>query len=111
MLGRKYIGHLLTGYHRNYPLQATLSPSKQRETGKTSESIDFEYDVITEMRVKDPGAVEEMVRIFNDPVIGPIFVEDEHRFLDRDSVLMLVCDETNTGTTLGAGEVPVQVLK
>ena len=104
VLGRKYIGHLLTGYHRNYPVHASLSPSKQRETGEPSPEVDFEWDVITEMRVKDQAAVEEMVKIFNDPEIGPIFVEDEHRFLDRDQVLMLVCDEMNTGTELNPGE-------
>src|SRR3546814_4013191 len=65
------------------------------------EPFEYEYDCITEMRIKSEEAADEMLRIFNDPVIGKTFVDDEHRFLDRKLVVMLKCDEVDTGTGTG----------
>jgi len=95
-LAEKYIGHLLTGYHRNYPTFATLNPSEQPE-GSEVKPYDFQYDAVTEMRVRDDAAIAEIARIFNDPAIQPILAEDELKFLDRASTVMLVCDEVATG--------------
>jgi len=96
-LAQKYIGHLLERYVRNYPLQAVLNPSNQSQEPGASATTS-EYDVITEMYLKDALAVQEMSRIFNDPDINPILVKDELKFLDRASTLMLVCDQVDTGT-------------
>lgn len=96
-LAKKYIGHLLTGYHRNFPNVALLNPSEQLP-GTTPEPYDFEYDAVVEMRVKDAESVAEISRIFNDPDIRPILVEDELTFLDREATVMLVCDESSDGT-------------
>jgi hypothetical protein len=98
-LAQKYIGHLLVSYHRNYPTFACLDPSNI-PPGTEPEPYDIGYDAITEMRVKDMAAVEEITRIFNDPVIQPILREDEKRFLDQKSSVMIMCDETNTGVDL-----------
>ncbi|WP_162986924.1 EthD domain-containing protein [Sphingomonas paeninsulae] len=100
MLAHQYVGHLLEGYHRNYPVEGWLAPSSKREDGVV-EPFEYEYDCITEMRIKDEAAADEMLQIFNDPVIGKIFVDDEHRFLDRKKVVMLTCDEVNNGTGTG----------
>lgn len=100
-LAQKYIGHLLTGYHRNYPTFALLNPSEQAP-GTTPTPYAFGYDAVVEMRVRDDAAVEEIGRIFNDPAIQPILAEDELHFLDRAETVMLVCEEVNTGTTLEA---------
>jgi hypothetical protein len=86
---QKYIGHLLIGYHRNYPIFATLNPSEV-PPGTQPVPYDVGYDVITEMRVKDQAALEEIVRIFNDPVIQPILRADERRFLDDKASVMIV---------------------
>src|SRR3546814_6456172 len=56
--------HLLEGYHRNYPIEGWLAPSSKREDGIV-EPFEYEYDCITEMRIKDEEAAEEMLRIFN----------------------------------------------
>lgn len=96
-LAQKYIGHLLERYVRNYPVQAVLNPSNQAK-GTAPSPVASEYDVITEMYLKDALAAQEMSRIFNDPDINPILVEDELKFLDRASTLMLVCDPVDTGT-------------
>jgi uncharacterized protein (TIGR02118 family) len=99
-LAQKYIGHLLEKYIRNYPVFASLNPSNQ-PAGSPPTPYDFEYDVVTEMYLKDEAAVAEMTRIFHDPAINPILVEDELRFLDRDQTLMLVIDQVDTGTAPG----------
>lgn len=105
LYAQKYIGHLLTGYHRNYPIFTSLNPSNQPE-GKEVEPYDFGYDAITEMRVKDDAALLEIQRIFNDPKIQPILMKDELKFLDRESIVMIVSDEVDTGVTLPPGKQP-----
>ena len=94
---QKYIGHLLTGYVRNYPTFAALDPSNVPE-GSEPAPYDIGYDAITEMRVKDMAAVEEIGRIFNDPAIQPILKEDERKFLDDKATVMIICDEVDNGT-------------
>lgn len=94
-LAEKYIGHLLLKYVRNFPLFATLNPSDQPE-GSTPAPFDIGYDAITEMWVPDEAAAAEMSRIFNDPVINPILVEDELKFLAREQTVMIVMEETES---------------
>lgn len=96
LLAKKYIGHLLNDYVRNYPTFALLNPSNI-PPGTTPEPYDIGYDCITEMHVPDQAAIEEITRIFNDPEINPILVEDELRFLDRDKTVMIMVDVVNTG--------------
>lgn len=103
---QKYIGHLLTGYVRNYPTFAALDPSNVPE-GSEPPAYDVGYDAITEMRVRDMAAVEEIGRIFNDPEIQPILKEDERKFLDDSKTVMIVCDEADTGVDFYAEPNPV----
>lgn len=98
-LAQKYIGHLLLGYKRNFPLFAALNPSNV-PPGTQPQPYDIGYDCITEMWVKDEAALAEMSRIFNDPAINPVLVEDELKFLQRDATVMIVSDEVDTGTAL-----------
>ena len=104
---QKYIGHLLTGYVRNYPTFAALDPSNV-PPGTEPKPFDTGYDAITEMRVRDMAAIEEIARIFNDPKIQPILKEDERRFLDDKATVMIICDEVDTGTAFS--KEPQQVL-
>jgi len=96
VLAKKYIGHLLTDYIRNYPTFALLNPSELPE-GAEPVPYDIGYDCITEMHVENQAAVEEMTRIFNDPEINPILVEDELKFLERDQTVMIMVEVVNTG--------------
>lgn len=93
---QKYIGHLLTGYVRNYPMMAILNPSGV-PAGSQPAPYEIGYDAITEMRVKDMAAIEEIGRIFNDPDIQPILKADEKKFLDDKATVMIVCDERDSG--------------
>lgn len=96
LLAKKYIGHLLHDYIRNYPTFALKNPSNIPE-GTEPIPYDIGYDCITEMHVPDQAAVDEMTRIFNDPDINPILVEDELRFLERDETVMIMVEVVNTG--------------
>lgn len=93
---QKYIGHLLVSYVRNYPTMALLDPSNVTP-GVPPVPHDIGWDAITEMRVKDMAAVEEISRIFNDPAIQPILKADERKFLDDKATVMIMCDERDTG--------------
>lgn len=95
-LAQKYIGHLLTGYVRNYPILATLDPSNA-PVNVPPVPYDVGYDAITEMRVRDMAAVAEIGRIFNDPQVQPILKADEQKFLDDKATVMIVCDECDSG--------------
>lgn len=97
VLAKRYIGHLLLDYVRNYPTFALLNPSNVPE-GTAPEPYDIGYDCITEMFVKDQAAVDEMGRIFNDPQINPILVEDELKFLERDKTVMIMVEVVSNGT-------------
>lgn len=100
LLAKKYIGHLLKDYVRNYPSFALLNPSEIPE-GTEPQPYDIGYDCITEMHVENQDAIQEMTRIFNDPEINPILVEDELKFLERDQTVMIMVDVINNGTKLG----------
>ena len=99
VLGKKYIGHLLNDYVRNYPTFAFRNPSNIPE-GTTPTPYDIGYDCITEMHVENQAAIDEMTRIFNDPEINPILAEDELRFLDREATVMIMVEVVNNGTKL-----------
>jgi hypothetical protein len=99
VLAKTYIGHLLKDYIRNYPTFALLNPSEIPE-GTEPQPYDIGYDCITEMHVENQAAIDEMTRIFNDPEVNPILVEDELKFLERDKTVMIMVEVVNNGTTL-----------
>ena len=93
-LAHKYIGHLLKGYKRNYPRMAYLNPTDV-PPGVEPKPVQFGYDCITEMLVENEAALMEVNRIFADPDINAVLIEDELKFLDRPANLMVICDEIN----------------
>ena len=99
VLAKKYIGHLLKDYIRNYPSFALLNPSNIPE-GTEPQPYDIGYDCITEMYVENQAAIDEMTRIFNDPEVNPVLVEDELKCLERDQTVMIMVEVVNNGTTL-----------
>ncbi|SCW38016.1 EthD domain-containing protein [Sphingobium faniae] len=81
-LAHKYMGHLFTEYRRNY----TVPFSEHHGDDPNPGFADSPYDCVTEIRLTDHAAWEEMQRIAGDPVIGPILQEDEERFMDRSAL-------------------------
>lgn len=89
VLGKKYLGHLISRYVRNYVQPADPSrPSRHA----------FAYDCITEWTMHDAAAFDEAMRIFKDPEIGTIFRDDEKHFLQSDSITLVLVDPRDTGT-------------
>lgn len=94
-LAHKYIGHLLLDYRRNYP--ETVSGIA---TGDGGAHLEAPYDVVTEMRFENQQAIDEMLRIFAEPEINAILVEDEKRFVHRPSLVTMTVDEVVDDTSL-----------
>jgi hypothetical protein len=88
-IARKYIGHLLMRYTRNYQTEAWGGTATDPAGFRLRP---FDYDCITELVVADEAAVEEMSRIFAAPAASAELIEDELKFLDRDATVMLRCD-------------------
>jgi hypothetical protein len=90
VIAEKYFGHLLLVYRRNYPIAVSGGPQ-------------WDYDCITEWVMADEAAFDEIMRIFNDPVLSPIFTADSENMLSPDSVL-IKCDPCGRN---GTGDQPV----
>lgn len=88
-IARKYVGHLLMSYTRNYQTEAwggtATDPAGFRQRP-------FDYDCITELIVADEATVDEMGRIFSEPEASAALIEDELKFLDREATVMLRCE-------------------
>ncbi|MEO6716431.1 MAG: EthD domain-containing protein [Novosphingobium sp.] len=94
ILGQKYFGHLILSYKRNY------NSARAKDGGGDRAS---DYDCVTIWEMPDKAAVDEIYRIMADPVIGPIFLEDETHFLDSRETRLVRCDLSDTGPGDGAG--------
>jgi hypothetical protein len=79
---------------RNYPTYGCVF------AGDSTDPLpsDFDYDVITEMHVKDAATFAEVQRIITDPKVRAVIAGDEANFIDRSKILFLACDEADTGT-------------
>lgn len=101
-IARKYVGHLLMSYTRNYQTEAwggtATDPAGFRQRP-------FDYDCVTELVVADEAAFEEMGRIFAAPEASTELVEDELVFLDREATVMLRCDEVVDGGIRGPSRI------
>jgi hypothetical protein len=88
-LALKYLDHLLLDYRRNYPQREFSYLASNSETKESGGS----YDAVAEMVVQDSVALEEVYKVLADPAVKAVIAEDEARFLDRDSIRIMVCDE------------------
>ncbi len=95
-IGKKYLGHLIKQYRRNYN-DRRMSDDLPRAVAQLMVIKAWDYDCVTEWELKDEAAMEEIVRLLSDPVIGKVFYEDEEHFLDRGSVRYFRCDMRDTG--------------
>jgi uncharacterized protein (TIGR02118 family) len=88
-LALKYLDHLLLDYRRNYPQRELSYLSSNLASPESGGS----YDAVAEMVVADSAALEELYRVLADPQVKSVIAEDEARFLDRDSIRIMVCEE------------------
>jgi hypothetical protein len=95
-LGKKYFGHLIKQYRRNYNDRRILDTTPQA-LAKLMEAKAWDYDCITEWELEDEAAMAEIVRLLADTEVGKVFYDDEEHFLDRSSVRYLRCDTRDTG--------------
>ena len=91
--GMRFFGHLFAEYRRNYPVSVTSFTA--RDEGKSQNSSEeggCGYDVVTEIVLKDQLAVEELIKILDQPEVSKFLAEDEARFCDRAASKFVVCD-------------------
>src|SRR5579871_2215126 len=96
-LAKKYFGDRMIRYERNYLGRPNAPP----QLGAIPAGYD--YDCMTEWVMPDEETLEEIARIFDDPVIGAEFHADGVKFLGGS--VAFVCrdvDMVNTGTGGGA---------
>ena len=92
-MAQKYFGHLMIGYQRNYPSEVIEGARVNRSERQA------DFDCISEWMLPDRAAFDQIMAMFADPVIGQEFYEDEENFLDRESTMLVLCDDVvDTGT-------------
>lgn len=96
VIGKKYFGHLIKRYRRNYNDRRILETTPHI-VAKLMEAKRWDYDCIPEWELEDEAAMGEVIRLLSDPEIGKIFYDDEEHFLDRSAVRYLRCDTRDTG--------------
>lgn len=100
-LAHQYLGHLFTGYRRNYVDIADTRGGGARNPGNAASNL----DAVTEIWLKNEDAWDEMRRILSDPVMGPIFREDERRFMEQSALTVFPVTEVASPEAAMAGEV------
>jgi hypothetical protein len=101
-LGKKYLGHLFVDYKRHYKAGTAGGGVPTQPGASALGQADWQYDAIVEWVMPNEEALDEIMRIFADPVIGKAFYDDEEHFLDRNAVFMFKCDTRETGVGDGA---------
>lgn len=86
------IGHLIQDFRRYYPkdLNNLYHGRPDADAGHDSGT---RYDAIAVYTIKDEQALEELVRIGQDPEFQRLITEDEERFCDRAATVEGVADE------------------
>lgn len=97
-LGKQYLGHLMLGYRRKYNVRDEDAANSADPMVRAFAAKAWDYDCIAEWDLRDEAALGEVFAILSDPVIGPIFHDDEEHFLDRNSVRLVRYDIRDTGT-------------
>jgi len=88
----RYIRPFLTGYRRNYP-QSAFSYLDAVESDGAAPASAFDYDCVTEMSFASDADLDAMFARLAEPDVRAAIAEDEARFIDPTSVLVLRCAE------------------
>ncbi|MFC4595063.1 EthD domain-containing protein [Sphingobium tyrosinilyticum] len=86
------IGHLIQEFRRYYPqnLNNLYHGRPDADAGHDSGTC---YDAVAVYTIKDEAALQELIRIGQDPGFQRIITEDEERFCDRAATVEGFADE------------------
>lgn len=91
----RYIRPYLAEYRRSYP-QSVFSYFDTVEGEKSGSAPVFDYDCITEMWFEDEAMLDGMFKKLAEPAVRKAIAEDEARFIDPRSVVVIRCEETHS---------------
>jgi hypothetical protein len=95
-LALKFIRPYLLDYRRSYPTR-TFSYFDAVETPSgVTQSSGYDYDCITEMWFENQGKLDAMFAKLAEPEVRKAIAEDEERFIDPKSVVVVTCDESRS---------------
>ena len=83
-LAHEHFGHLMIGYQRNYP-----SAVRQGATHGAHQQVDYDVDCVSEWFLKDEESLDQILTILSSADVGPIFREDEAKFLDVSKTVVI----------------------
>jgi hypothetical protein len=92
-----FIRPFLLDYRRTYlEGEAGYADLVSGEDADAAAAGSFAYDCITEMWFRDAATLDAMFETLSRPEVRAALTEDENRFLDRDSVRVIRCEERRT---------------
>jgi hypothetical protein len=95
----KWVGHLMTDFRRYYPQDAINLYVGRPDADQAPENDGgIDYDAVSIYSIKDEAALEELLRIAQDPEFTRTVTEDEANFADR-----AVSRQTMTEEIIGPG--------
>lgn len=86
------IGHLIKDFRRYYP-QNLNNLYHGRPDADAGRDGGTRYDAVAVYTIRDEQALEELIKIGQDPEFQRIITEDEERFCDRAATVEGVADE------------------
>jgi len=94
-LALQFIRPYLIDYRRSYPTSAfSYFDTVERSQGKVVPR--FDYDCVTEMWFENQTRMEEMFALLSTDNVRRAIAEDEERFIDPQSVVVITCDESRS---------------
>jgi hypothetical protein len=94
-LALRYIRPFLTDYRRSYPTSA-FSYLDTVERSAAGAAPQFDYDCVTEMWFETRTRMEEMFALLSTDTVRRAIAEDEARFIDPQSVVVITCEESRS---------------
>lgn len=112
-LAERHFGHLLLEYRRNYvdevvgavPSDYVAGIEDAPNESAVAQARAFDFAVVAEWVMADEGVFDEIMSVFADPEIGPIFRADSEGTMHPDTVLVKVTVH-ETQSLAGAGAAP-----
>lgn len=97
-LAQRHFGHLLLEYRRNYvddavgavPSDYVAGVDTMPNDAAAAQARGFDFAVVAEWVMADRAAFDEIMRIFADPEIGPVFRADSEGTMHPDTLLLHV---------------------